>query len=200
MPDHMLTLEEARKQGFDPDPLVFHECTDRVDHKALSRARYFQSRFYFAGVTEILSEDELEMTWISFRRNDRRAIQDWRHLQRIKNELTDPEREAVQIYPAESRLLDESNQIHLWVYPLGYRLPFGYAKRSVMTATETALQFEAVTNHMPDLKMHPPVQRPFPASVEAKSRSYEEMIDDLSNRAETLHVETVHRSEAREES
>ena len=44
---------------------------------------------------------------------------DWRDLQRIKNEIAGPEREACELYPAESRLVDEANQFHLWVLPEG---------------------------------------------------------------------------------
>ena len=50
---------------------------------------------------------------------------DWRHFQRIKNELAGPEREAVEIYPPESQLVDTSNEFHLWVLPEGMVLPFG---------------------------------------------------------------------------
>lgn len=189
MPDHMLDITEARQQGFPLDPLKFRECTDRVQLN--HHTRYFESRFYFVGLTEIISSDGIEMTWLSLRRNDRKAMQDWRHLQAIKNELCGEEREAVQIYPAESRLIDESNQIHLWVYPQGARLPFGYAHRSVMTATELDHQYEAITNNMPDTKLGKPEQRPFSPKVEGASRSYEEMIDDLVGN--DLHTRTVHR-------
>lgn len=57
---------------------------------------------------------------------------DWRDMQRIKNELCGPEREAVEVYPAESRLVDTSNQYHLWVMPEGERIPFGFGDRLVM--------------------------------------------------------------------
>ena len=43
----------------------------------------------------------------------------WRHLQQIKNEVLGPEREAIQIYPAESRLVDTANEFWLYVYPTG---------------------------------------------------------------------------------
>lgn len=71
------------------------------------------------------------MTWISIRHQNRKPIRDWRHFQRIKNELCGTEREAVEIYPAESRLVDEANQYHLWVFPDGYTIPFGFGERMV---------------------------------------------------------------------
>lgn len=64
---------------------------------------------------------------LNIRRVDGAAIlRDWRHFQRIKNELLGEECEAVELYPAESRLSDEANKYHL----IGstdptFRFPFG---------------------------------------------------------------------------
>ena len=74
-------------------------------------------------------------TWLAIVRRDRSAVHDWRHFQRIKNELCGPEREAVEIFPAESRLVDTSNQWHLWVGPEGWQMPIGYAARDITTET-----------------------------------------------------------------
>ena len=71
------------------------------------------------------------LAWLCIRRRDSAPGHDWRHLQRIKNELCGPEREALELYPAESRLVDTSNQYHLWVLPEGMRAPFGYDEREV---------------------------------------------------------------------
>lgn len=73
------------------------------------------------------------ITWLSIKRRDKRPIMDWRELQRIKNELCGPECEAVQIFPAETRLVDASNQMHLYVFEPGYVLPFGFKDRFVTT-------------------------------------------------------------------
>lgn len=72
-------------------------------------------------------------SYVSFKRHDRVAAHDWRHIQAIKNELCGPEREGFELYPAESRLMDTSNQYHLWVLPLGERLPVGQDHREVAT-------------------------------------------------------------------
>ena len=67
---------------------------------------------------------------LSIRSLDRSADHDWRHLQRIKNEILGPEIEAVELYPAESRLVDTSNQYHLWAFdiePGKTCFPFGYS-------------------------------------------------------------------------
>lgn len=75
------------------------------------------------------------VSWLVIRRLDSEAVHDWRHLQCIKNDLCGPEREGLEIYPAESRLVDQSNQFHLFVMPLGVILPFGYQERDVSDAT-----------------------------------------------------------------
>ncbi len=64
---------------------------------------------------------------INIRRRDGGPIlRDWRHFQQIKNELLGEECEAIELYPAESRLVDTSNKYHL----IGsrdptFRFPFG---------------------------------------------------------------------------
>lgn len=81
-------------------------------------------------------EEEGGLVWLSIRRNDRKPIRDWRHFQRIKNELVGPEREGVELFPAESRLVDEANQYHLWVLPEGERVPVGWNVRMVSGSDE----------------------------------------------------------------
>lgn len=75
-----------------------------------------------------------EMIWLSIRRRERaRLPRDWRDLQRIKNELVGEEHEAVELFPAEARKVDESDQFHLWVFAsVESRFPFGYLERSVL--------------------------------------------------------------------
>jgi hypothetical protein len=68
---------------------------------------------------------------LSIKRHDKLPIHDWRDLQRIKNELIGAEDEAVEIYPAESRLVDAANQYHLWSIK-GMRIPFGFGDRLVV--------------------------------------------------------------------
>lgn len=72
---------------------------------------------------------------LSIKLNDRQVIHDWRDLQRIKNELVGPEVEAVELYPKDSRVVDTSNQYHLWCFP-NYTFPFGQTFREVMDRNE----------------------------------------------------------------
>jgi hypothetical protein len=69
---------------------------------------------------------------LSIRREDRKAIMDWRDMQWIKNQILGTEVEAVQLFPAESRLVDTSNQYYLFSNPdPDYRFPFGFQDRVV---------------------------------------------------------------------
>jgi hypothetical protein len=67
------------------------------------------------------------VVWLSIKRHDKQDCHDWRHFQEIKNQLVGPECEAVELYPAESRVIDTANQYHLWVFQdPTLRLPFGF--------------------------------------------------------------------------
>lgn len=105
----------------------------RAVYEAIAREeRVWINSRYQVNVREIPTEDGPPMHHLSIKRRDKAVIHDWRDLQRIKNELCGPEREAVEIYPAESRLVDTSNQYHLWVLPAGERVPFGFNGRLVL--------------------------------------------------------------------
>jgi hypothetical protein len=63
-------------------------------------------------------------------------LHDWRIMQNFKNQLCGPENYAVEIYPAESDLMDANNNFHLWVYLDGYKPPFGMRHRIVVNPAE----------------------------------------------------------------
>lgn len=71
-------------------------------------------------------------TWLSIKRKDKEVIHDWRDMQLIKNMMCGEEREGMEIYPKESRLVDTSNQFHIFVMPEGQMFPFGYGDRIVV--------------------------------------------------------------------
>jgi len=83
---------------------------------------------------------EMGMKHLSIKRRNKHPLHDWRHLQRIKNEIVGEECEALEIYPAESRLVDTANQYHLWAFTdPSYRIPCGFNYgRVVMDAGEGA--------------------------------------------------------------
>lgn len=81
---------------------------------------------------EIAEGMEGKFIHLSIKRNDKEPVHDWRDLQTIKNELIGEENEALEIFPAESRLVDMSNQYHLWVYrDSEHRMPIGFKNRGV---------------------------------------------------------------------
>tara|TARA_B100001559_G_scaffold312472_1_gene310230 strand:+ start:1689 stop:2267 length:579 start_codon:yes stop_codon:yes gene_type:complete len=64
--------------------------------------------------------------YITIKRNDKRPINSWQDVQTIKNRLFGIEREAIQIFPAESRMVNTANQYHIIVFPEGHIIPFGF--------------------------------------------------------------------------
>lgn len=88
---------------------------------------------------------------LNIRRVDGYPGRDWRHFQQIKNELVGPECEAVELYPAESRLVDTSNKYHLWACRQpGFRFPLGFDKRDV--------DHEGTKANTAGLRQAPPMQ------------------------------------------
>jgi hypothetical protein len=68
---------------------------------------------------------------LTIRSLDGSARHGWRDFQRIKNELVSAEAEGVELYPAESRLVDTAT--HLWVFT-EHRFPLGMMEREVSDA------------------------------------------------------------------
>lgn len=96
------------------------------DHK---RYRFYTNDIYQVQVAPTgVNGDFLH---INIRRRDGGMFKDWRHFQQIKNEIAGPEREAVEIYPAESRKVDTSNKWHLWVLPEGATVNLGWEKSDI---------------------------------------------------------------------
>ena len=97
----------------------------------------YKNSLYTCHVRQLGALGDDGTLWISIRSNDRKAIRDWRHFQKIKNELAGDEREALEIYPKESELIDEANTYHLWVLASTDRMPFGFhGERSVGSAED----------------------------------------------------------------
>lgn len=92
------------------------------DHKPPKDMRAFVNDRYQV----VARTNEGGMTWLSIKTHDRATTIPWRHKQQIKNEICGPNREAVEIYPTEARLADSANEYHLWVFPEGIVLPFGF--------------------------------------------------------------------------
>ena len=92
-----------------------------------SRCRFFVNDLYQVQVEEYYPG----CLHLNIRRRDGGLVRDWRHFQQIKNEIAGPEREAIELYPAESRKVDTSNKWHLWVQPPGVRIEVGWEEADV---------------------------------------------------------------------
>jgi hypothetical protein len=87
---------------------------------------------YVVTVIRMYGPGGLPIVQLSIRRQDRGVARDWRDFQRIKNQLVGPECEGVELYPAESRLVDTATQWHIWcVSDSRFRFPFGFETRLV---------------------------------------------------------------------
>ena len=78
-------------------------------------------------------------------RVDSAPCRDWQTFQAIKNEIIGPEYEAIEMYPAQSRLMDVFNKYHLWVLApkddeeLPPRFPFGCRHRGIRNVSEPVI-------------------------------------------------------------
>ena len=106
-----------------------------VSTKQIENIEVWGNDIYDAVVRHLQTDEESvgEMLHISFKRRDRAASRDWRHFQQIKNEIAGPERCAVEIFPPESKLVDTSNEYHLWVFPEGIDMGFGFQQSELRT-------------------------------------------------------------------
>lgn len=83
-------------------------------------------------------EDSPKLVHLSIRRNDRSTAKDWRHFQKIKNQLVGEEAEGVELFPAESRMVDTSNQYHLWCIEAPGGFNFGWFDGRITTSNPPA--------------------------------------------------------------
>ena len=124
---HVETVDEGPGLQYDVWENDRYECTVRRFKKGFFLGN---SRYMVLGITAL----------------DQTARHDWRDFQACKSDLCGPEWEAIELYPAESRLLDPSNRFYLWCVPKGL-LKCGYTNgRDVRTPQEAIAP-----------------QRPFPA-------------------------------------
>lgn len=125
-----------------------------------SRYQVGVRRFPWPALVEQKTGKPVFMAHLSIKRFDKKVLHDWRDLQRIKNELIGEDAEAVELYPSESRLVDTSNEYHLWCIPPTYRFPLGFFNRAVSES-------ESMGN----------VQRPFDDDVKPKDLISDEQMD-----------------------
>jgi len=92
---------------------------------------------YSNDLYQVMVEKNGDFIHMCIRRHDGQPSKDWKDHQQIKNEIIGPEYEAAELFPAESRLVDTSNEYHLWVHPNpGYRFPFGFSSNRCVIETQ----------------------------------------------------------------
>lgn len=97
----------------------------------LTPLRVFQNNLYQVEVAHTLPPAP-SFIHLIISRLDKGTCNEWADLQRIKNEIAGPEYEAIELFPAESRLVNTGNEYHLWVHSdPNYRFPVGWPKRMV---------------------------------------------------------------------
>jgi len=113
--------------GFVPNPIEKMHLVEKTIQATMA-PRVFVNDTYRVKMRKCPPLVHLDLS-----RHDGKPITCWRDLQQIKNELVGPECEGVELFPAESRLVDTANQYHLWVVEeVGFRFPFGYQNRVVL--------------------------------------------------------------------
>ena len=104
----------------------------KATFKEMRKEQWWANNLY-SGCVEWVGE----WAHISFKRHDRGTEIPWQHKQWIKNDILGKEWEAVEMFPAESRLLNTANQYHLWgtrSIRVGY--PVGFVGRDVGADTK----------------------------------------------------------------
>lgn len=118
----------SRKNSLEQSWTPFYRCDpdENIDGEIFKNSRYqIVKRLYKATKDETAPD----MIHLSLKRLDGGTYIPFRDLMRMKRELLDPEIELIEIYPAESRLIDTANQFHFWgLDDRGFRFPFGFTQ------------------------------------------------------------------------
>lgn len=93
---------------------------------------YYRNDVYQVTVSLPVSSPFGPVIHLSVLRYDKEPVHSWADMQTIKNQIVGEEFEAVELYPAESRLVDHGAEYHLWVVAdKSFRFPLGYLQRDV---------------------------------------------------------------------
>lgn len=140
VPTRPVFTDEAREEI----SAAFQLTPEELDEKMKVTDEEIQGRPCFVNSLYLVFVNKMgELTHLSIRRLDREPCHDWRELQRIKNELVGPECEGLELYPAESRLTDTSNQYHLWVINTGEKINVGWHAGRAVTREALAAKIGA---------------------------------------------------------
>jgi len=96
--------------------------------QTMATAQVYENDLYHVGVSYVPP-----FAHLAIRRIDGEPCKEWSHFQQIKNEIIGPEHEAMELFPAESRLVDSAEEYHLWVHTSpAFRFPIGFRRRFVL--------------------------------------------------------------------
>lgn len=97
--------------------------------------QFFANSEYVVTVSPIIRRrDWPDSVHIAILRHDGLPIHNWADFQEVKNQVVGESNEAIEIYPAEERLVDMGHQYHLWAFvDPTQRVPLGWGKRMVRT-------------------------------------------------------------------
>jgi hypothetical protein len=150
------TIHHEKAWAYNP-ALMLPVPTTKDDQKRHKRIglkppiQYVCSDHYQVAIFDAETPDGFpDMIHLSIKRRDRKPLDHnrWRILQALKNIVVGEENEAVEIYPAESRLVDTANQYHLWVLKdPNLFFPFGFADRLVSNTAAGEGEQRAGTNY-----------------------------------------------------
>lgn len=139
--DHK-ALTEEQISGIMAAGGISRDDVIKIFVEEISTSRIVKNNIYQVAIKDTMLDGQSgHMLHLSIKRIDRKpvGIERFRDFQRIKNELVGPENEAVEIYPAESRLVDSANQYHLWTFKrTSDRFPFGMSDRRFVTGESHA--------------------------------------------------------------
>lgn len=130
--NYIVSIEESAIAYCTEKGMTRAEAIERLEAEARD-TEYFVNDLYQVAVHRFMTGFGKTLHLNIRRRDGKPIFRDWRHFQTIKNELAGEEIEAIELYPAESRLVDTSNKYHLWCFmEPGYRIPLGFEKRDVI--------------------------------------------------------------------
>ena len=91
-----------------------------VEIEGIAPFQHWENDQYYGTLRTYASGNALDggpYAVIGITSKDETARHDWREFQQIKNDLVGKDWEGVELYPAESRLIDPSNRFYLFCFP-----------------------------------------------------------------------------------
>lgn len=127
IPDWRIEFSEAAAEESEPFEPLKLEYTDRFGEHWWSGQYQVVRRFY---EKDPVFGSRCGMVYLGISNYDQTARHDWRHFQQIKNQLAGSDWEAIEVYPAEDRLVDPSNEFLLWCFKV--KIKVGPQRRNVL--------------------------------------------------------------------